>query len=119
MRPKIPNTMSRTFQAARNHATAIVAVQVLDCVAYEAHQRAGVEGIRCGRMDLYEIWECCARFRGRLGVQKVDHKIAKLDAHHRDCLLCCVEGSSLLRKVTIESCERDECSLLHAQILFY
>ena len=46
-----------TFQPCSYHAQAIIAVQLLYFISYHPYEQAGVEGIRCGRVDLNDVWK--------------------------------------------------------------
>jgi hypothetical protein len=62
----------RTFESSEYHSHAIVTIQVFDLFAYQACEKAGVEGIGCGRVDLDKRWELCLGFASGLGVEKID-----------------------------------------------
>jgi hypothetical protein len=74
--------MRQTFESGRDHARTIVAVQIFDAFAYQAHERAGMESIRRGRVDLYEIGKRRLALRNGLWIEEVYHQIAIFDAHH-------------------------------------
>jgi hypothetical protein len=72
----------RTFESCRYHAHAIVAIQVLDTLADQAHEKSSMEAIWGWRVDLDEVGKLCLALRWRFGVENVDDEISVLDADH-------------------------------------
>jgi hypothetical protein len=73
-----------TFERPARHAHPIVAEQLRDAIAYEAHKQPRVERVRRRGVEPeqrgHSVGRSGCRARGR--VQDVDHQITVLDADH-------------------------------------
>lgn len=75
----------------------MVAVEVFDVGADQAHEEAGVEGVGGRGVDLEEVGEVLGGFAGGGGgrgggVEDVDDEVAEFDAHHGGGLLYSLGG---------------------------